>query len=247
MEPFRNQFMAQVHELEAKSSIPDVAKVMVLIQDVQTDGWWQDATPEMVEHARRRLRGLMNLVELSERKIVTTDITDVIGNVRDVEIRDLGDSDALAQFRRKARAYIEANPDHLTLERLRQGKPLTSNDLDELQRLFEEAGVAGPTELARFREIEGLPSLIRSWVGLDRNAAKRELNRALDGVILTPQQLHFLDMIIDHLTSSGSMDPELLYKPPFTDEAPKGVSDVFELKQVQNLVSAIRSFEPRYA
>jgi type I restriction enzyme R subunit len=246
-EPFRKQFIAQVHELEAKSSIPDVAKVMVLIQEVQTHDWWQDATPEMVEHARRRLRGLMSLVEPSQRKIVTTNITDAIGDVREVEIRDLGDSDALAQFRRKARAYIEANPNHLTLERLRQGKPLTDNDLDELQRLFEDAGVGGATDLARFREIEGLPSLIRSWVGLDRNAAKRALNHALDGVVLTPQQLHFLDMIVDHLTSSGSMDPELLYKPPFTDEAPNGVSDVFELKQVQNLVTAIRSFEPRYA
>jgi type I restriction enzyme R subunit len=54
-------------------------------------------------------------------------------------------------------------------------------------------------------------------------------------------------MIIDHLTTSGSMDPGMLYEPPYTDEAPNGVGDVFELKQVQSLVSAIRSFEPRHA
>jgi type I restriction enzyme R subunit len=247
VEKYRRQFVKLVHALEAKESIPDVARLMILIQEVQSDDWWQDVTPEMIEQARRKLRGLMSLIEPGERVIVTTNFTDEIGATRHIEIGDLGDSEALAQFRRKARAYIEANPKHLTLERLRQGKPLTSKDLDELQRMFEEAGVAGPTELAQFRDIDGLPELIRSWVGLDRNAAKRALNEALDGIVLTAEQLHFLDMIIDHLTSSGSMDPEILYKPPFTDEAPNGVSDVFELKQVQDLVTAIRSFEPRYA
>jgi type I restriction enzyme, R subunit len=43
------------------------------------------------------------------------------------------------------------------------------------------------------------------------------------------------------------MDPALLYEPPFTDEAPNGVSDVFELRQVQELVTAIRALEPRFA
>ncbi|HWU91648.1 MAG TPA: DEAD/DEAH box helicase family protein [Sphingomicrobium sp.] len=247
VEPLRKHFVTQVHALEAKATIPDVARLMALIQEVQSADWWQDATPETVEHARRRLRGLMSLIEPGERPIVITDFDDVIGEARDITIADLGDSEALAQFRRKARAYVEANPNHLTLERLRQGRPLTEADLDELQRLFDQAGVAEAAEFARFRNVEGLPSLIRSWVGLDRNAAKHALNAALDGAVLTPRQLHFLDMIIDHLTGSGSMDPALLYEPPFTDEAPNGVSDVFELKQVHGLVTAIRALEPRFA
>ncbi|WP_338501466.1 DEAD/DEAH box helicase family protein [Sphingomonas kaistensis] len=247
VERLRRQWVQLVHALEAKESIPDVAKLMVLIQEVQTDDWWRDLTPEMIEQARRKLRGLMSLIEPGERVIVTTNFTDEIGDTREIAIGDLGDSEALAQFRRKARAYIEAHRDHLTLERLRQGRPLTQADLDELQRMFEHAGVAGANDFARFRAHDGLPALIRSWVGLDRNAAKRTLNDALDGSVLSAQQLHFLDLIIDHLTSAGSMDPALLYEPPYTDEAPNGVSDVFDLTQVQNLVSAIRGLEPRYA
>ncbi len=244
--PLRKQFIKQAHALEEKATIPDVARQMVLIQEVQTDEWWQDVTAEMIEQARRRLRGLMSLIDPGERPILTTNFTDVIGEAQEIEIRDLGDSEALAQFRRKARAFIQAYPNHLTLERLRLGKPLTKTDLDELQRLFDEAGVIDAAEFAKFRNAETLPTLVRSWVGLDRNAAKQALNDALDGSVLTAQQLHFLDMIIEHLTSSGSLDPALLYEPPFTDEAPNGVSDVFDMTQVRRLVGTLREFEPRF-
>jgi len=221
--------------------------VLVLIEEVQTSDWWQDATPDMVERVRRRLRGLIALIDKGSRTIVTTDFVDAIGEARDIAIVDLGDSEALAQFRRKARAYIDAHRDHLTLVRLRQGRPLTTADLDELQRLFDEAGVASIDAFTQFRAIDALPELIRSWVGLDRNAAKLALNVSLDGAVLSARQLHFLDLIIDHLTTSGSMDPGLLYEPPFTDGTPNGVSDVFDLTQAQAIVTAIRDINPRFA
>jgi len=224
-----------------------VARVLVLIEEVQTSEWWQDATPDMVERVRRQLRGLIALIDKGSRTIVTTDFVDAIGDARDITIVDLGDSEALAQFRRKARAYIDAHRDHLTLVRLRQGRPLTPADLDALQTLFDEAGVVGPDAFTRFRDVDALPGLIRSWVGLDRNAAKHALNAALDGVTLSAKQLRFLDLVVDHLTVSGSMDPALLYAPPFTDATPNGVSDVFDLPQTQAIVTAIRDLAPRYA
>ncbi|MES3043996.1 DEAD/DEAH box helicase family protein [Sphingomonas faeni] len=247
VDPLRRAFVGLVHALEAKATIPDVARVLVLIEEVQTNDWWQDATPDMVERVRRQLRGLIALIDKGSRTIVTTDFVDAIGDARDITIVDLGDSEALAQFRRKARAYIDAHRDHLTLVRLRQGRPLTPADLDALQTLFNEAGVVGPDAFTRFRGVDALPGLIRSWVGLDRNAAKHALNAALDGVTLSAKQLRFLDLVVDHLTVSGSMDPALLYAPPFTDATPNGVSDVFDLLQTQAIVTAIRDLAPRYA
>lgn len=247
VDPLRRAFVGLVHALEAKATIPDVARALVLIEEVQTTEWWQDATPEMVERVRRQLRGLIALVDTRARRMVTTDFVDAIGDARDIAIVDLGDSEALAQFWRKARAYIDAHRDHLTLVRLRQGRPLTTADLDALQMLFDEAGVVDEDAFTRFRGVDALPGLIRLWVGLDRNAAKRALNDALDGVTLSAQQLRFLDLVIDHLTESGSMDPALLYEPPFTDATPNGVSDVFDLPQTQAIVTAIRDLAPRYA
>lgn len=247
LEPLRERLIGLVHALEAKETIPAVAQLMPLIQEVQTAAYWQDATPDMIEALRRRLRSLMSLVDKRERKRLITDFGDILGEAQDIKINDLGDSASLAQFRRKARAFIEAHRDHLTIVRLRQGKPLTEKDLDELQHMFDEAGVVRANQFAQFRGGAGLPALIRSLVGLDRDAAKRALNDALADMILSAAQLRFVEMIIEHLTKSGTMNPSLLYASPYTDELPNGVSDLFEEKQVQDLVNAIAGFEPRYA
>ena len=49
--------------LEDKSSIPMVQQQMPLIQEIQTDDWWQDVTPQMLNNARKRLRLLVKLID----------------------------------------------------------------------------------------------------------------------------------------------------------------------------------------
>jgi type I restriction enzyme, R subunit len=54
----QNQFRKIASLLEEKDSIPIVRVQMDLIQDIQTDEWWQDVTIPILERARRRLGGL---------------------------------------------------------------------------------------------------------------------------------------------------------------------------------------------
>ena len=65
--------------LEEKASIPIVQEQLALIQEVHTDEWWQDVTTPMLERVRRRLRGLVKLIEKQQRKIVYTDFEDENG------------------------------------------------------------------------------------------------------------------------------------------------------------------------
>ena len=76
--------------LEEKSSIPMVQEQMPLIQDMQTDEWWQDVTAPMLETARKRLRALVKLIEKAERKPIYTDFEDEIGAETDVELPGFG-------------------------------------------------------------------------------------------------------------------------------------------------------------
>ena len=244
-EPLRKGFIKQVHALEAKEAVPDVARQMALILEVQTVEWWTDATPQMVEIARRRLRGLMSLIKPGEQVIVSTDLSDEMGEKREIELLDLGGASSLAQFRKKARAYVDAHADHVTLARLRQGRPLTQTDLDELQRLFADADIASSADFDRIRALPNLPEFIRSLVGLERAAAQAAFNGALAGKTLSAQQIRFVEMIVDHLTATGRMEPDLLYKPPFTDTAPNGVSDVFGATEASHIIAAIEDFAPR--
>jgi type I restriction enzyme R subunit len=244
-QPLRAAFVRHVHQLEAKGAVPDVARQMALILEVQTDDWWTDATPQMVEIARRRLRGLMSLIEPARQVIVTTDVGDVMGAKREIELVDLGGASSLAQFRRKARAYVDAHADHVTLARLRQGRPLTPSDLDELHTLFVGAGVAQDDDFRRVRQMPDLPAFIRSLVGLDRRAAQAAFNEALADTTLSARQIDFIERIVDYLTALGRMDPAALYEAPFTDSAPNGVSDMFGDATVGRIVTTIRQFEPR--
>lgn len=124
---------------------------------------------------------------------------------------------------------------------------LTPSDLDELQRLLEDAHVANKAEFDQMRELPDLPGFVRSLVGLDRRAAQAAFNNALADITMTTVQIRFVEMIVDHLTATGRMEPELLYAPPFTDDAPNGVSDIFPEAAVEKIVGLLGGFAPRLA
>ena len=72
--------------LEEKAAIPVVREQMALIQDVQTDEWWQDVTVPMLEVMRSRLRSLVQFIDRHQRKPVYTDFEDLMGGEIDVDL-----------------------------------------------------------------------------------------------------------------------------------------------------------------
>src|ERR1700730_14167411 len=131
--------------------------------------------------------------------------------------------------------------------RLAANEPLTATDLGELERIFVEAGVGTPEEMARIRGERGLGIFVRSLVGLERAAAKRALDGFSEGRKLTAHQHEFVNMVIDHLTARGVMDPRLLYESPFTDLDPLGVAGVFGEGEVVELIRILRDVRGRAA
>ncbi|MGC8485615.1 MAG: type I restriction-modification enzyme R subunit C-terminal domain-containing protein, partial [Candidatus Baltobacteraceae bacterium] len=84
---------------------------------------------------------------------------------------------------------------------------------------------------------------IRSLVGIDREAAKAAFGDFLVGRTLTANQMEFVNMLIEHLTARGVVDPRLLYESPFTDVDPMGVSGVFsdaDASQIVDILERIR-------
>jgi YhcG PDDEXK nuclease domain/EcoEI R protein C-terminal len=83
---------------------------------------------------------------------------------------------------------------------------------------------------------QGLGLFIRSLVGLDREAAKQAFGDFLSASTASANQIEFINLIIDHLTHHGIMDPGLLYESPFTDINAQGLEGVFSQPQVDSLV-----------
>ncbi|MGE3495024.1 MAG: DEAD/DEAH box helicase family protein [Gemmatimonadales bacterium] len=236
----RDRVMEIASLLEEKAAIPMVHDQMPLIQEVQTDEWWQDVTVPMLEVMRRRLRGLVQLIDKRQRKPVYTDFEDLMGGEIDVDLPGFAPGTNYAKFLAKARAFLREHMTHVAVEKLRKNKPMTATDLAELERMFVESGVGAPEDVQRAaQEAQGLGLFVRSLVGMDRSAAKDSLATFLAGKSLSANQIEFVNLVVDHLTEHGVVPTERLYGSPFTDLSPSGPEGVFDPASLDALVQAL--------
>jgi type I restriction enzyme R subunit len=120
---------------------------------------------------------------------------------------------------------------------------LTRGDLARLESMLVEAG-GSTEEIAKAKQEERSFGLfLRSLVGLDRAAAKQAFSGFIESTTLTANQLEFINIIIDHLTQRGWMEPSLLYESPFTDFSSRGVEGVFAPAQVSQLIGVLESIQ----
>jgi type I restriction enzyme R subunit len=239
-ERLRDQVRTLAGALEDKAAIPMVKEHLELIQELQGDAWWEDVTLPMLELVRRRLRGLVRLIDREKRKPVYTNFADEMGDATTVELPGFSASGSFARFRDKAREFLRTHADHVAILKLRTNKALTPADLLELERMLVESGVGSAEQIERAKEeANGLGLFVRSMVGLDRAAAKEALGSFLTGKHLGANQIEFVSLVIDHLTEHGAMDAALLYESPFTDLTPLGPDGLFTSPQVDELVAVL--------
>jgi type I restriction enzyme, R subunit len=237
----RKQLIEIASALEDQTGIPAIAHQAVLIEEIQTDQWWEGVTVPLLELVRLRLRDLVQHIDKSRKAIVYSNFADEIGDGVEHLLPQIGESD-FARFKQKARYFLKAREDHIVLHKLRQGKPLTPTDLSELEKMLLDAGVGEAGDIERARQTsQGFGCFVRSIVGLDRAAVHEAFGEFLAAGVATASQIEFINMIIEHLTDQGVMDPALLYEAPFTDVAPTGPEKLFDEEKVARLFTKIQA------
>jgi type I restriction enzyme R subunit len=53
---------------------------------------------------------------------------------------------------------------------------------------------------------------------------------------LSANQLEFINLIVNHLTEHGAMEPDRLYESPFTDLTPRGPDGLFQPAELDELM-----------
>lgn len=236
----KKQLIEIVAALEAQTGIPAIAQQAVLIEEVQSDPWWEGVTVPLLELVRLRLRGLVQHIEKGRKAVVYSDFADEIGEGVEHELPQVGEVD-FARFKAKARHFLRQHEDHIVLHKLRHARALTATDLAELEKMLVDAGIGDAATIERAREVgHGFGRFVRSLVGLDRQAVNEAFSEFVAPGTATAAQIEFVGLVIEHLTHQGTMDPGLLYEPPFTDIAPTGPEQVFDEPRIGKLFSRIK-------
>ena len=68
-------------QLSEMPEVPQVAAILPFLSELQEDDWWTDATPAMLETVRKKLRGLVRLIEKAKQAVIYTNFEDEMSRV----------------------------------------------------------------------------------------------------------------------------------------------------------------------
>jgi type I restriction enzyme R subunit len=239
----RQKIQSIAEKLEDEMAIPAIKAEAALIHAVASDEWWEDVTVPMLETARKRIRALVKLLPKGQKKVVYTDFEDEVGEGTVVDLPQVTAGLNMAKFKEKARAFLKEHESHLALQRLRRNQALTPTDLGELEKMLIQAGGTQPL-LAEVKSA-GLGLFVRSLVGLAREAAMQAFSELVNDSMLTPEQIEFIELVIEELTQNGVVPPERLFEPPFTDINAQGPTAVFPMGRVTRIVKVLDEVRAR--
>ena len=196
---------------------------------------------------KETIKRLINLIEKSKKNIVYTNFTETIGDETEIDL-NLNKTGFLdfEKFKVKARDYLKSHDNKISINKLKNNKPITKTDIDELEKIL--LGLAdndnGLVEKAK-ETTKGLGLFVRTLIGLDKKAAKEALGELIKDSTANSKQIQFLNLIIEELTKNGVMDESRLYQAPFTDLASSGPEKLFEENKIDLLFDKINEIKNR--
>lgn len=84
----RDRVIEIAANLETLANVPAVKTELALIQEVQTEGYWEGITTALIESLRRHLRELVKFIERQAGTTVYTVLADEIGEAAEVTLND---------------------------------------------------------------------------------------------------------------------------------------------------------------
>ena len=195
-----------------------------------------------LEDVRVQLRDLIKCVDKEEGIAdVFTNFEDELGEA--TEDHDFIKSDGnLAGYTKRVLRFIHEHQDHLTIRRLKNNEPISKTDVKALEDiLFSESGPITKEEYKSVYGDQPLGFLVRSVVGLSRKAAKGAFAEFLSGgAALHPDQMTFLNQIVDYLVKNGTMEPKAMFETPFTHINDMGIAGVFDDAESKKVIDLIK-------
>ena len=199
-------------------TVPQVMAKINIINEVLTPDFWENRSLSSIEKMRVELRELLQF------------LTGRTGRTFDVNINDkvtfageAGQLNSTMTYRQKVLDFLAEHRDMPVLQKIQNIEQLTSEDVDELERIFwKELGTREDYE--HFLKSEQLDSdipiggFIRKLQGVDRKKAIDIFTEFISTNQLTPEQEEYLESILNYVCQNGDIEVDvLLNESPFDD------------------------------
>lgn len=200
-------------ELSKLGTIPQIQEKKYIIEKVKTEEFWENVDILELDEVRNELRELLKYLQKEYQKIYYTTFEDFI--IAEESNAAMYNSNDLKNYRKKVEHYLNDHKNDLAIFKLRNNKKLTKQDLSTLEEImWKELGTNADYE----KEFGNMPlgKLVRSIVGLDRQAANEAFSEFLNNENLNMNQMHFVKLIIDYVVANGFIeDNRILQEDPF--------------------------------
>ena len=240
MRHLKEELRATVGQLEAKANIPQIQQKMELIQEIQTDDFWEDISILTLENVRSELRGLMQfLVGNDAMPNIFTRLEDpVLERQEGITLEAAYDFE---DYRKKVNRYVEEHKNDPVIYKLNHNEPLTQDDYNELERIFTRE--LGNQEDYK-REFKDTPFglLVRKIAKLDHDSVMQAFASFINDQSLNQEQINFIHKIINHIENNGYIeDMRILREPPF--DRPHKFIHLFSIENQRTIVETIEKIK----
>jgi type I restriction enzyme R subunit len=223
-----------------KVIIPVIAKQEKLIKEFIREEFWKIANVKRIEQIRISIRELVKFLDKESASDVYTTFEDHLDEANIKEFDLVKSYQSAKAYRERVEAFIRKNRNHLTIDKLYRNLPLTPADVKQLEEFLFDGDQRGTKEELE-KELKGqsLGAFIRSIIGLDMIAIQKQFADFLRQGSYSPNQIRFINVIVDYLAKNGTLNKELLFEPPYTDIHQDGLFGVFEDGDVRKVISIV--------
>ena len=235
-----NQISATAKALLKKKNIPAVALQVLLLNELQTEPFWQSININRLDKVRVSMRDLIKYLDKDKQENVTSNFVDDL-DYEGVKNHDLipGYSN-LQSYKDRVESYIRKHKDHLVIYKLKTNKPVTETEINALEDiLFDGVTIGSKQDYIDTYGDKPLGEFIRAIVGLDSQAAQAAFAEFIQTGSLRADQMTFINTIISYLTTNGTIDKQMLFEAPFTNIHDQGLFGVFDDASVVQVIMLI--------
>lgn len=237
---FINKLGSTANALLKKQNIPAVAAQKQLLNELQTDVFWQAISVNRLDEVRISLRDLMKYLDKDQQAIVETTFEDTLDHDGISIHEPIGTYMTLQSYKDRVESYVRNHSDHLVIQKLKSNKAITETEINLLESiLFDGKTVGTKQDYVDTYGDKPLGVFIRNIVGLDMAAAQAQFAEFIQAGNLKADQMTFINNIISYLTKNGVIDKTMLFEPPFTHIHDQGLLGVFDDAAATKVISLI--------